>query len=327
MASIEALEREIEALRARASDLHAAILRISASLDVETVLEEVVEAARALTPARYGAITTVDENGQLDDFLAAGFAPEQLRRLEDWPGGQRLFEHLRDLEGPLRLADFGAWIRSLGLSPGPIPGKTLQVTPVRYRGQYLGAFFLSDKEGGEQFTDEDEEILVLLASQAATAIANARTHRSERRARADLEALVETSPVGVAVLDAPTGRLVSSNREANRLVAGLRDPGQPLDQVLETATCRFADGREVSFARLPVSQALSNADTVRAEQVELPRTVAPCRAPEPGSTRTTLPSTCSTPLSRLSRRNASSRVSRLTRNDGSGGLVGTASTI
>ena len=127
----------------------------------------------------------MDENGRLDDFLAAGFAPEELRRLQDWPGGPRLFEHLRDLDAPLRLADFGAWSGSLGLPPGPIPGKTLQVTPVRCRGQYLGAFFLSDKEGGEQFTDADEEILVLLASQAATAIANARTCRADLRDRAD----------------------------------------------------------------------------------------------------------------------------------------------
>ena len=191
MASVKALEREIEALRARASDLNAAILRIGASLDVETVLNEVVEAARALTPARYGAITTVDENGRLDDFLAAGFAPEELRRLKEWPGGPHLFEHLRDLEAPLRLADFGAWIGSLGLSPEPLPGTTLQVTPVRYRGQYLGAVFLSDKEGGEQFTDEDEEILVLLASQAATAIANARAYRADlERARTEFLSLV-----------------------------------------------------------------------------------------------------------------------------------------
>ena len=269
MASIKTLEREIEALRARASDLNAAILRISASLDVETVLEEVVGAARALTAARYGVITTVDASGQLDDFLAAGFAPEQLRQLEDWPAGPRLFEHLRHQAAPLRLADFGAWIRSLGLSPDPIPGKTLQATPMRHRGQYLGAFFVSDKEGGEQFTDDDEDVLVLLASQAATAIANARTHRAERRARADLEALVETSPVGVAVFDAPTGRLVSSNREAKRIVAGLRDPGQSLERMLETATCRFGAGQELSFAELPMSQVLGNAGLVRAEEVEL----------------------------------------------------------
>ncbi len=69
----------------------------------------------------------------------------------------------------------------------------------------LGSFFLGEKEDGREFTDGDEDVLVLFASQAATAIANARAYRDEQRARADLQALVDTSPVGVVVFDAGTG--------------------------------------------------------------------------------------------------------------------------
>ena len=72
---------------------------------------------------------------------------------------------------------------------------------MRHRGVHVGNFYLVEKAGGAAFTDEDEQILVLFAAQAATAIANARTYRAERRARADLEALIETSPVGVVVFD------------------------------------------------------------------------------------------------------------------------------
>ena len=97
-----------------------------------------------------------------------------------------------------------------------------------------------EKEGGEAFTDEDEEILMLFASQAATAIANARTYRAERRARADLEALIETSPVGVVVFDVGTGRPASLNREARRIVEGLCNPGQSAEQLLEVITYRRA---------------------------------------------------------------------------------------
>ena len=64
-------------------------------------------------------------------------------------------------------------------------------------------FNLVQKEGSEAFTSEDEDLLALFASQAATAIVNARTHKAEQRARTDLEVLVETSPVGVVVIDAP----------------------------------------------------------------------------------------------------------------------------
>ena len=67
---------------------------------------------------------------------------------------------------------------------------------------------------------------MLFASQAATAIANARTYRDEQRARAHLEALIETSPVGVVVFEVGTGNLVSLNREATRIVTSLCGPGQ-----------------------------------------------------------------------------------------------------
>ena len=109
----------------------------------------------------------------------------------------------------------------------------------------------------------------MFASQAAAAIVNARTHHDERRARADLEALVETSPVGVVVFDAGTGNPVSFNREARRIAEGLRTPGQPPEQLLEVLTCRFSDEREVALADLPMRQVIGGAATVRAEEVVL----------------------------------------------------------
>ena len=260
---------ENEALRERISTLSAAILRISASLDLDTVLGEVVESARALTGARYGVITTVDEAGAPRDFVASGFTSEEQQQLAAWPDGVRLFEHLRDLPGPLRLADLSGYVRSLGLAPARIFSRAFQGTPMRHRGVNVGSFFLAEKAGGEQFTGEDEEVLMLFASQAATAIANARTHRDEQRARADLEALVETSPVGVVVFDAGSGQPVSFNREARRIVESLRMPGHPPEQLLEVITCRRADGRELSLGEFPLARQLVSAETVRAEEMVL----------------------------------------------------------
>ena len=185
----------------------------------------------------------------------------------DWPHGPELFAHLRNLPGPLRLDDLPGYVRSLGFSHDLTFSRTLQATPMRHRGAHVGTFFLGEKEGDREFTDKDEEILVLFASQAATAIANARTHRDEQRARADLEALVETSPVGVIVLDAATGRPKSFNREARRIVEVLLSPGRPPEQLLEVLTCRFTDGREIALDQLPLAQALGNAETVRAEEI------------------------------------------------------------
>ena len=267
------LRREIEALRDRISRLSAAVLRISDSLDLDTVLHEIVESARALTGARYGCITTIDENGEPRDFVTSGITPEEHRQMAAWADGPQLFEHLRDLPGPLTLGGIRDYVSSLGFSTDLLPSgtlqQTLQATPMRHRGVHVGNFFLADKAGGQEFTKEDEEVLVLFASQAATAVANARTYRREQRARADLEALVETSPVGVVVFDARTGQPVSLNREAKRIVGGLRPPGGSTEELLGVVTCRRADGREVSLEEFPLAQQLSNANTVRAEEIEL----------------------------------------------------------
>ena len=140
-----------------------------------------------------------------------------------------------------------------------------------HRGANIGSFFLAEKPAGTPFTDADEALLALFASQAASAIANARTHRAERRARARVEALVETSPVGVVVFDVRNGRPASLNREARRIVAELLEPDAPPESVLEVLTCRFADGNEVALDGVRLARTLGDATTLRAEEVELSR--------------------------------------------------------
>ena len=261
----EELRRQIGALQERVSRLSAAILRFSASLDLDTVLREAVDSARALTGARYGVIATVGETGEPEDFVDSGFTPEERRGLASWPDGPRLFEHLRSLETPVRLADLPAYAGTFGFSPDLMRSKILQAA-MRHRGVHVGNFFLAVKEAGDEFTSADEEVLVLFASQAATAIANARTHRDERRARADLETLVETSPVGVVVFDGRTGRLVLANREARRITEPLRTPDCPVDELPKDLIWRRVDGREVALAEGTLVQQLSAGETVRAEE-------------------------------------------------------------
>ena len=260
------ISQEADVLRDRISRLSAAILRIGGSLDVDTVLRAAVDEARALTGARVGALVATDESGQVSEYVTSGLSPEQRDGFENWSAGSEFFEHLRDLGTPLRLPDLRAYASSLGWSPDPIPCRSFQGTPMIRGGLHVGSFFLGGKQGNDgedEFTDADEELLMLFASQAAVAICNAQTHRDERQARADLEALVETSPVGVVVFDADTGRPLSVNREATRIVAGLHIPGNSLEQQLDVLTCRRGDGREVSMDQL------GSAETLRAEEVEL----------------------------------------------------------
>ena len=269
MNDLRELRRENRELRDRFARLSGAVLRVSSSLDLDTVLQEVVDSARTLTGSQRGIITTIDGHGRPVDFLTSGMTPEVLREVVAWPDGPQLFAHLRAFPEPFRLADLPSYVTSLGLPMAPWFTKTLQGAPMHHRGEHLGHFFLGDKENGEAFTDEDEEIMVLFASQAAAAIANARTHRDVKGARADLEALVETSPVGVVVFEPGTGRLALVNREAHRIVEPIRTPGAPPEQLLEVLTCRREDGREFSLADIPLARYLQSATEVRAEEIEL----------------------------------------------------------
>ena len=259
---------DMEASRNRLSRLSQATLRINESLDFDNVLQEAVDSARALTDARYGIIVTVDGSSQVEVFLTSGITPEDHDLLQEMPGRWELFTHFTELPGPLRLEDFPSYARGLDL-PGfnLLPVGPFLSAPIRHGGSASGYIHLARDRGGPGFSQTDEETLVMFAAQAALVIANARRYRDEQRIRADLETLIETSPVGVAVFDARTGAPSSFNREAVRILEVLRTPDTAPEQLLEVVTFRRADGRQVSLGEFPLAQALSAGETVRAEEI------------------------------------------------------------
>ena len=260
---------EISALRERLSRLSQASVQINESLDLDTVLQRVLDSARSLTDARYALITTIGRSGQVEDFRVSGLTPDDASRLWEMTEGLKFFEYLSSLPGPLRVRDFAEHTSSLGLPEfvPPAPVSSFLVAPIRHRAESVGNIYVAKSEPGLEFSAEDEETLVMFASQAALVIANARRHRDEQRARADLEALIDTSPVGVVVFDARRGALQSFNRETARILEGIRTPGCPVEQLLEVLCIRRADGREVSLQELTMLQALSAAETIRSEEV------------------------------------------------------------
>ena len=265
------LEREVAHLRARLSRLSEASLRINESLDFETVLQGVLDSARSLTGATYGVVSVLGATGEVPRFLASGMEQQQARELWDIPGGAEVAEQLGELTQALRrIKDFRAHLRGwgmpdltwpIGLSPAP----AFLGAPIRHRGETVGNFYLLERQGGGEFPGEDEETLAMFASEAALVIANARTYRDEQRARADLETLVHTAPVGVVVLDARNPAVRSVNREAMRIGAGLLTDSQSVEDLLRTVTVRRADGREFSLDH-SLAEYSAN-ETVRAEEV------------------------------------------------------------
>ena len=257
--------------RDRLSRLSQASLRINESLELDTVLQQVVDCARSLTDSRYGVITTLDGSGRPLDFVTSGLTGEERRRLEDFlPEGLLVYQYLSRLEKPLRVHDYPTHVASLGLPDfSVVPIGPFLVAPVRHLGESVGTIALAKEKTAQEFTSEDEETLVMFASQAALVIANARRYREEQRARNDLETLINTSPVGVVVFEAGTGIATSFNREALRIVDGLRNADQSPQELLDNLTIRRADGREVALAELPLARLMSAGETVRAEEMTL----------------------------------------------------------
>ena len=146
---------------------------------------------------------------------------------------------------------------------------SLLVAPIRHQGVGVGTIYVADDRDDREYSQEDEETLVMFASQAAMAIANARRHREERRARADLETLIDTSPVGVVVFDAGSGLPSSLNRETLRILDRLGDSEQTPEQLLSLVSFRRADGREISLREFSMAELLSRGETVRGEEIAL----------------------------------------------------------
>ena len=267
-------DEELQTLRERLSRLSEASLRINESLDFDKVLQGVLDSARSLTDARYGVMTIHDGGGQVANFLASGMSPEEASAVWNIPSAPGIYERLGSIPCPVRHPDLLELLSELGV-PGvrmPLPeGITFSflASPLLHREQRLGNIYLAAKLSRPEFTQEDEETLVMFASQAAMAVANARRYREEQRARADLETLINTSPVGVVVFDAQTGMPKSSNREARRIGDSLRNPDQRAEDLLEVLTFRRGDGREFSLRESPMAELLSIGETVRAEEIVL----------------------------------------------------------
>ena len=260
----------VDALRDRLSRLSEASRRINESPDLKTVLHEVLETASALTGARCTGITTFDVAGTLEDIVTRGLGPKDHQWFAAMPQGQGkdLFRYFRRVDGqPFRQANMSAHLRSLGFPYESFAVETLLMAPIRHQGVRLGTFYLADKQTGPEFTDGDEETVTLLSSQAGAAIVNARKHRDERRARADLEALIEMSPVGVVVFDVRTGKIRSRNQETERMAGVMHRPGTSLDELLSAVSVRRADGREI--APEDIAKALGEARPTRAEEIVL----------------------------------------------------------
>jgi len=167
-------------------------IALSAELSLDALLQRILDAAAQLTGARYAALAVIDPTGKrLERFLTTGMDDETVDAIGGEPVGRGILGVvLRDAR-PVRLTDISADSRSVGFPPNHPMMTAFLGVPILLRGTVYGNLYLSDKVDGSPFTDEDEELIRLLAAQAAVAVENARLHESSARWLRHLESLNE----------------------------------------------------------------------------------------------------------------------------------------
>ena len=180
-------------------------IALSSELSLDALLQRIVETAATLTGARYAALGVIDSTGTaLERFLTIGVDDETRGEIGDLPHGRGILGVLiRDAEA-LRLDDIADDPRSVGFPPGHPPMRSFLGVPILLRGVAYGNLYLTEKEGGGGFTEDDLELTQLLAAQAAVAIENARLYESSTRWLRQLQSLNEIGDALVSELERDT---------------------------------------------------------------------------------------------------------------------------
>ena len=160
--------------RARRRALVEAGIAITSELSLDAVLQTLIRIAAELTDAQYSALGVIDRSGsELARFVTFGIDDETRAAIGDLPRGRGILGVLIDDARPLRLDDLTRDPRSVGFPANHPPMRSFLGVPVMTRGIAFGNLYLAEKRSAGRFSDEDEEIVTLLAAQAAVAIENA----------------------------------------------------------------------------------------------------------------------------------------------------------
>jgi signal transduction histidine kinase len=238
-------------LRSRASDndvvddrvraLAEAGIAVTSELSLDALLQKLAETAAELTGARYAALGVIDRSGsELERFVTVGIDAETRAAIGAEPRGRGILGVLIKDALPLRLHDLTTDPRAVGFPPNHPPMHGFLGVPILLRGVAYGNLYLTEKHEGRDFTEEDEELVALLAAQAAVAIENARLYESATRWLRQLESLSEIGNALAGEIDLPT--LLKVVAERLRELVGARFVLIALPDEPGTLSIAAADG-------------------------------------------------------------------------------------
>ncbi|MEW6716577.1 MAG: GAF domain-containing sensor histidine kinase [Chloroflexota bacterium] len=183
-------EAEIGQRSEQLTALHQAALTLTTELELSVVLQKVAELARGLIGAKYGALGMLGETGDyLEQFITSGITPEERARVGKPPSGRGLLGVMIREGKPIRVSNIADDPRAVGLPPNHPPIYSLLGVPVHSKGKVIGDLYLANKlprnsrDGREycEFTERDQEVLEMFATQASIAIENAQLYRQTQQ--------------------------------------------------------------------------------------------------------------------------------------------------
>ncbi len=246
-------------------------IALNSELSLDAVLQNIVEAAAALTGARYAALGVINESRTgLERFITTGLDAETHAAIGDLPRGRGILGALIDDARPLRLRRIVDDERSTGFPPNHPPMTSFLGVPILQRGMAYGNLYLTEKQDADEFTDDDQELVLLLAAQAAVAIENARLYESATRWSRQLESLFEVGNALAAELELPRLLQLVAERIAELIDARLVVISLPQDDGSLRVEAAEGEGAEElpGFIIAAESKSAKVLDRRRSERVD-----------------------------------------------------------
>ena len=263
LAEVTERVESVSLLADRIQALLQAVVSIGSQLELSEVLHRIVETAAELADAKYAALGVLDPSGEsrLSQFLTVGIDDELRAQIGELPHGRGVLGVLISEPRAIRLANLSDHPASYGFPPGHPPMHTFLGVPISVRGEAFGNLYLTEKHGGGEFTEADEQVVQALASAAGLAIQNAHLYEEGQRRQQWLEAAsaIQTRLLGGAQATEVFPDLVAAARQlADADVAFLwlvlTENGltsQPLGPVTDVAPIRLRLQRELGLIGHP----------------------------------------------------------------------------
>ena len=245
--------------RDRKDALLEAGLALSSELSLPMVLQRIVDLAAEVTDARYVALGVIGEGGQLIDFITAGIPAKQRQAIGALPRGLGLLGLLIREPHIIRVENIKDHPDSVGFPPNHPPMRSFLGAPVQALGRTFGNIYLTEKRGAREFSAEDERSLLVLATQAGVAIANASLYQEVKRREGWLEALREVT-LGILEGGDANSLLVSIAEHARELAGA--DAAQILTTtssagLLDVVAAVGAYAQQVQGQSVPAAKSIS----------------------------------------------------------------------